>query len=244
DGVDNDNDGSTDCADSDCMGLSCGANGRVCSGGVCTCPGGSSETQCQDGQDNDCDGAVDCADSDCSANPACVSTETLCTDGLDNDGDGFTDCADSDCSGVYCGSFGVMCMGGVCACPGGTTEICGNFIDDNCNGQTDENCGGGTCTLPLNPSVECGGGYNCVPTTSYGQPGNCESPVGTGTQYSSCLSRTDCAPGYNCVNANGLWCMQWCYTDFDCPSIWDSCYLYSTPMYINTAEWGGCYDGL
>ena len=32
------------------------ANGRVCSGGNCICPGGSSETNCTDGTDNDQDG--------------------------------------------------------------------------------------------------------------------------------------------------------------------------------------------
>jgi hypothetical protein len=51
DGVDNDCDGATDAADSDC-------------GGGCT-PTENPETSCSDGVDNDCDGATDGADSDC-----------------------------------------------------------------------------------------------------------------------------------------------------------------------------------
>jgi len=55
DGIDNDQDGKTDCADSDC------AANPVC----------LPETLCKDGIDNDQDGKTDCADSDCAANPNC-----------------------------------------------------------------------------------------------------------------------------------------------------------------------------
>jgi len=52
DGVDNDCDGATDCADTDCQ--------------------GGTETACADGIDNDCDGDVDCDDVDCAADPSCA----------------------------------------------------------------------------------------------------------------------------------------------------------------------------
>jgi hypothetical protein len=74
DGLDNDCDGLIDCADPDCFGRSCGANGLACtatSASGCTCPSGSTETlaQCRDGIDNNCDGKVDCADSGCQGVP-------------------------------------------------------------------------------------------------------------------------------------------------------------------------------
>ena len=79
DGVDNDCDGTLDCADSDCVGNA-----------VCV-------EVCDDGEDNDADGNVDCADSDCVGNAACVE---VCDDGKDNDADGNVDCADADCEGA------------------------------------------------------------------------------------------------------------------------------------------------
>jgi hypothetical protein len=75
DGYDNDGDGQVDCADLDCMGL---------------CP-----EDCTDGRDNDGDLLTDCMDPEC-ASEACAE---LCGDEQDNDGDGLTDCADPDCDG-------------------------------------------------------------------------------------------------------------------------------------------------
>jgi hypothetical protein len=53
DNVDNDCDGATDCADTDCQ--------------------GGTETACADGIDNDCDGDTDCDDSDCAGDPSCAA---------------------------------------------------------------------------------------------------------------------------------------------------------------------------
>ena len=210
DSIDNDSDGSTDCFDSDCTGQPCDAAGRICSGGTCACPGGSSETLCTDGQDNDCDGSVDCAD--------------------------------SDCSGISCGSFGLICSGGGCNCPGGTIEVCSNSIDDNCNGQTDENCGSSTCTLPLNPSAECGAGYQCAPQPGVGSQGLCSGPTGAGSQSSQCVDNTSCGSTYECVDdGTDLLCLQWCTSWLDCPDpINSDCYPLPTPVYINSQEWGVC----
>jgi len=70
DGDDNDCDGLADCADTQCAGQSCGANGRTCAGTSCTCSGNggtaqATETSCSDGFDNDCDGLADAMDPSC-----------------------------------------------------------------------------------------------------------------------------------------------------------------------------------
>jgi len=92
DGADNDSDGNTDCADSDCtVQPQCESD---------------SETFCEDGIDNDGDGHIDCADSDCvgktvSISPwdtsTCEATERICNDGFDNDRNGLQDCFDPNC---------------------------------------------------------------------------------------------------------------------------------------------------
>jgi hypothetical protein len=106
DNLDNDCDGTIDCADSDCSGQSCGSgSGATCQNQGCV------ETSCTDGVDNDQDGRTDCLDSDCSvcgsgstcgADGACK--ETNCENGTDDDGDGMPDCADPDCDNELCGS--------------------------------------------------------------------------------------------------------------------------------------------
>jgi hypothetical protein len=82
DGIDEDEDGFTDCEDDDC------AEDAACV-----------ETDCSDGVDNDGDGAMDCEDDDCADDAACA-VETDCGHGVDNDGDGSIDCDDTDCEGA------------------------------------------------------------------------------------------------------------------------------------------------
>jgi hypothetical protein len=79
-GVDDNMNGAVDCADVLCDGAACDDSGRSCQGGVCTCPGGMTETMCGNGMDDDCDGAIDCADSDCSAVPACTVAHVTSVD--------------------------------------------------------------------------------------------------------------------------------------------------------------------
>jgi len=240
DGQDNDSDGAIDCLDSDCTGQPCDGLGRVCASGVCNCPGGTSEILCADSTDNDCNGAVDCANSDCNASPSCVSTETNCTNGVDDDNDGQTDCADTDCNGASCGTYGLICSGGGCVCPGGTIEVCSNSIDDNCNGQIDENCG---CTLPQSPATECGAGNHCIPQPVVGNDGICSGPIGAGTQYSHCVDNSSCGDIYECVDDGwDLLCLQWCMSWDECPDPVNSdCYSLNTQVYIGNQEWGICY---
>ena len=85
--LDNDCDGLVDCADSNCLGLSCSSTGKTCSATSttgCTCPGtqAAAETSCSDGLDNDCDGLRDCNDPDCNGKQ-CNSGNAnyICTSG-------------------------------------------------------------------------------------------------------------------------------------------------------------------
>lgn len=150
-GVDDDGDGATDCADT----TDCGSDPA--------CMRAMFETDCHDGGDNDRDGLVDCADPDCTgqcpdiencmnaidddhdglidcADPDCASTcpprMEDCANGTDDDGDGLVDCADPDCA--------VACM---------PHEICANGLDDDHDGLTD--CSDPDCTCACGPPDTC-----------------------------------------------------------------------------------------
>lgn len=120
--------------------------------------------RCGDGIDNNCNGQIDencggplCGDSRCDvANgenslncPSDCPAEQICNDGIDNDGNGLTDCADPACSsaGVCADSDGdgypdaVDCAPFDAAIHPGAIEVCGDGIDNNCDGQVDEGCG-------------------------------------------------------------------------------------------------------
>ncbi|MCP3105447.1 hypothetical protein LZ198_41960 [Myxococcus sp. K15C18031901] len=151
-GIDDNLDGQTDCADrDDCDNQSCGA-GCVCKNGRKT------ESDCGDGLDSDGDGNTDCADRDdcdnqsCGAGCLCVvgrKTETVCTLGTgDEDGDGKANCDDTDCAQKECGA-GLTCHGAQCL-----EGSCANGVDDDGNGSTDcqdTNCAG----------LSCGNGCTC-----------------------------------------------------------------------------------
>lgn len=88
DGIDNNGNGNTDCADLACDGV-----------GNCENP---KEKTCNDSVDNNGDTRTDCADYDCYGKGYCEPLganrkETNCTDGKDNDGNGKIDCKDSAC---------------------------------------------------------------------------------------------------------------------------------------------------
>jgi len=96
--IDDDGDGSADCADPDCFANPVCDNVEVCSNGF----------------DDDGDELVDCEDPDCDAFAACVADE-ICDNGLDDDDDTEVDCDDGDCIGhPACGGcdpeidFGVL----------------------------------------------------------------------------------------------------------------------------------------
>ena len=92
-------------------------------------------TEVCNGVDDDCDGQVD------------EGVQTVYYPDIDTDGYGNTAASVKSCSPPA----GYISTGGDCNdnnsnIKPGAVEICGNLIDDNCNGQIDEGC---TVTLPL-----------------------------------------------------------------------------------------------
>jgi hypothetical protein len=73
----------------------------------------------------------------------CPTNEIDCTNSADDDGDGLVDCADPDCAvdadgdGYAALPCGTDCNDRNAAVHPGVAEICGNVIDDNCNGLAD-----------------------------------------------------------------------------------------------------------
>ena len=118
DGIDNDGDGFTDCADTDCGDLDADGDPSIsCGGSDCDdldpSRSGIAVEQC-DGYDNDCDGIID--------------------NGFDNDGDGFADAANPSCANVAdldCNDVDPLINPSA-------QEVCGNNVDDNCDGVGDE----------------------------------------------------------------------------------------------------------
>lgn len=85
DGMDDDNDGKTDCSDSDCSSdPACATDREICGDGI----------------DNDNNGKTDCSDSMCAFTPECrdQNPKEFCSNGIDDNGDGKTDCDDAQCT--------------------------------------------------------------------------------------------------------------------------------------------------
>ncbi|MEN8257716.1 MAG: putative metal-binding motif-containing protein, partial [Thermodesulfobacteriota bacterium] len=89
-------------------------------------------------------GPVDCNDADGGANPGAAE---ICDDGVDNDCDGSIDegcdptCPDADGDGFLdaaCG--GADCDDSDAGINPGVAEVCGNAVDENCNGASDAEC--------------------------------------------------------------------------------------------------------
>ena len=155
-------------------------DGTVGGDGPCTPTNGGVEA-CHDSIDNDCDGQVD--------EGCCEPTNggiEVC-DGEDNDCDGETDedaCSTGDCTAGETRGCGVTPDSGACvetcssgawgACEptGSDDEICGDEIDNNCDGTVDEFC---ECTP--GEERECGGS----PESDL-----CAEVCGDGGQWSSC----------------------------------------------------------
>jgi hypothetical protein len=144
DGVDNDNDGMIDCADSDCI----------------------NAENCIDTVDEDGDGYaddVDCDDRDANVNPGatevCDGIDNNCDDAIDNEAtDAKNFFADNDGDGFGNESSGTTttceapdgfvesnddCNDGDANVNPGATEVCDNTVDNDCDG--DVGCADGDC---------------------------------------------------------------------------------------------------
>jgi hypothetical protein len=166
-GIDDDQNGKTDCAEPGCNMLSCGTG--------CACLAlARSEALCLDGVDNDGDGTSDCSDPDCDAKScgdgcSCAGgarRETDCSDQVDNDLDGGTDCADSACDSQVCvAGTSQRCSAGACRCNGGSVvpelgALCGDGIDNDCDLGTDcaeAACDQESCSADGGPDCLCAG---------------------------------------------------------------------------------------
>ena len=135
DGLDNDEDGLTDCADPACVAAY-----------ICTAVGPEDNKEwCEDGFDNDGNGYTDCGDFSCRDTFACKTevkedsetTDAQCSDGLDNDWNGYFDCNDFSC-------------GGAKGCEGSDAN-CADGLDNDGNGYTD--CGDFSCSQNSNVTV-------------------------------------------------------------------------------------------
>jgi len=110
DGVDNDDNGLTDCAEPDCAIFD-----------FCT---EVSEEACRDRVDNDRNGLIDCQDPECLVYPQCTEQpDGQCADGLDNNADGLVDCQDFTCGAEphCCTLVASLLEAPLVAAPGGCT---------------------------------------------------------------------------------------------------------------------------
>lgn len=129
DQIDNDCDGLVDTQDPDAVDC------------PVTCTDNDADTYAMEG--GEC-GPIDCNDNDAFVNPG---AEEICGDALDNDCDGSIDegcevtCQDLDADGykdIQCG--GNDCNDTDAAINPGSSEVCGNGVDENCNGESDDVC--------------------------------------------------------------------------------------------------------
>ncbi|MFZ5364614.1 MAG: putative metal-binding motif-containing protein, partial [Patescibacteria group bacterium] len=191
DGVDNNCDGHVD--------EFCGG-GPICGNGICeagennlTCP-----ADCPGPVDADGDGfdnTIDCNDANFNIHPGAVE---LCN-GLDDDCDSVTDegcCGNGICEvGETPASCPADCGGGPIDADGdgfsppadcndsnfsvhpGAVEVCGNGIDNDCDGLTDEGCcGNGICEVGETPAscpADCGGGPIDADGDGFSPPADC-----------------------------------------------------------------------
>ena len=213
DGIDNNNDGLTDCEDIEfCDGQACNdgnlcTEGDTCAAGVCS----GTEKDCS-GLDDQCNiGTCDPETGNCVQDPepkngepcddgnpgtggdtcidgACIGEgiDEICDDGIDNNNDGLTDCEDIEfCDGQACNDGNLCTEGDTCA-----AGVCSGTEKD-CSGLDDQ-CNIGTC------DPETG---NCVqdPEPKNGEPCDDGNP-GTGGDTcidGACIGEAimECTPG-------------------------------------------------
>ncbi len=203
DGIDNDEDGQTDCDDTECANLFSCKNPSLDGGLHDAGPvvdTGSQPVQDAGGGSAAPDGGGSAAPIDSGSS----SGVEICDDQIDNDGDLMTDCADTDCFGVG-------------ECPRGP-EDCGDERDNNGDNLVD-------CDDPLcEREPECGGetGMSCSEIVMCAQ--TCEDDacrvqcLATGSEQGQRLAQAllECDSANNCEGDMG------CLTDH-CADQWAAC---------------------
>ena len=132
DGIDNDDNGKTDCQDEQCKQFD------HCKSPVNPVPENTEEL-CKDGIDNDSNQKTDCQDESCKQFDNCKppkvpvpeDTEDLCKDGIDNDSNQKTDCDEDACKKYE------YCTESAESEPENTLELCTDGIDNDQNGKKD-----------------------------------------------------------------------------------------------------------
>ncbi len=209
DGLDDDNDGKTDCDDPSCDQQTCGA--------ACICSGlKKTEDLCSDRVDNEGDSLTDCLDPDCTGKACargctCVAdggvSETNCMDGVDNDVDSRADCLDADCVGELCtppeiyfrctASEQCKCNGGVQVAEVGSV-LCRDEVDNDCDGPLD--CGEASCDTV---SCQADGGLDCVCSALKKKEANCANLADDDGDGQADCADADCAQGTSCTRPGG-----------------------------------------
>ena len=135
DGLANDADTLTDCADPECYRR-----------GPCAA---CDAELCDNGADDDCDGTIDCGDGACGSRPICQASEPEdCDNGGDDDRDRLRDCLDPDCEDDP------DCTG---ECTPDPEEDCDNRRDDDCDYRID--CFDPECARPA-AETDCEDGFD------------------------------------------------------------------------------------
>lgn len=191
DGLDDDCDGSTDCADVDCHSdpvcQVCGDGicvpAEFCSGCVdCGPPGPEITGVCADGIDNDCDGSTDCADGGCISDPACAG---VCPDGT-------CDLAERCTCSTDCGTP-----------PANEIGACTDGLDNDCDSAID--CGDSDCFADVACGGNCGDG-TCVTSERCTCPIDCGTPPSFEDAFSTCTdgNDNDCDGAADCADTDCL----------------------------------------
>lgn len=188
--IDDDGDGQSDCADSDCaMAAACACgNGAIDTGEDCEgsdLGGATCLTEGYTAGTLSCNSACEFDTSECTNIPP-----EVCNNGLDDDGDTAVDCADTDCAAApACGATGRP-VGSACTA---TTECASNMMDAYCATEGGDGWPGGYCTEACNLTVpDCPDGATCL-----------EFGGGQGYCVDVCGTVADCRPGYGCVDLVG-----------------------------------------
>jgi hypothetical protein len=184
DGLDNDCNAFTDCADANCD----GAIGDVTTCGVGECAGNTGNLTCSAGTEIDtCD-------------PLAGASPEVCTGGLDEDCDGLIDCDDPDCSGDQ------NCQ---TTCTGLSRNVCKNTTGCEWVGGKNGECLPAAVCEPTGPEAgncddtidnDCNGLTDCADTDACGADPLCQMDCSMYTKQKQCVRNGCTWDGNTCLN--------------------------------------------